>query len=63
MKKLIVIIAFIVKCHILLSQEEKLVVFFTDAITSGVPVYSDDTDTISIAIVREYAEKENCHDE
>ena len=37
MKKLIVIIAFIVKCHILLSQEEKLVVFFTDAITSGVP--------------------------
>ena len=62
MKKLIVIIAFIVKCHILLSQEEKLVVFFTDAITSGVPVYSDDTDTISIAIVREYAEKENWHD-
>jgi len=62
MKKLVVTIFFVVKCHILLSQENNLVVFFADAITSGIPVYSSDTCTNSIAIVKEYPEKENWHD-
>ena len=59
MKKLIVIIVFVVKWHILFSQENNLVVFFVDAITNGVPVYSNDTCTNSISIVKEYPEKEN----
>jgi len=62
MKKLIVIIVLVVKCHILLSQENNLVVFFADAITSGIPVYSNDTNTDTIAVVKEYPEKENWHD-
>ena len=62
MKKLIVIIVFVVKWHILFSQENNLVVFFVDAITNGVPVYSNDTCTNSIGIVKEYPEKENWHD-
>ena len=62
MKKLFVIIVLIAKCHILLSQENKLVVFFVDAVTSGVPVYPNDTDTFSIAVVKENTEKENWHD-
>ena len=62
MKKIIIIFVFIAKCHILFSQEENLVVFFVDAITNVVPVYSNDTDNDSITNIIEYAEKENWHD-
>ena len=62
MKKLIIVIIIIVKCHLLFSQEKKFVVFFTDAITNGVPVYSSDTASVSFASVSEDAEKENWHD-
>ncbi len=62
MKKLIIFfILSIAKCHVLFSQEN-LVVFFTDAITNGVPVYSCDTGVDSIATVKEDPEKENWHD-
>ena len=41
---------------------KKIVVFFTDAITNGVPVYFNDTGTDTITIIKEYPEKENWHD-
>ena len=63
MKKLIIIFFIVIsKCQILFSQENNLVVFFTDAITNGVPVYSNDTSTDRITIIKEYSEKENWHD-
>lgn len=62
MKKLIIVIIAIIKCHLLFSQEKKFVVFFTDAITNSVPVYSSDTASVSFTSVKEDAEKENWHD-
>ena len=53
MKKLIIFLVFIAKCHILLSQEENLVVFLTDSITNGVPVYANDTSIESITNIKE----------
>ena len=62
MKKLIIIFFIVIsKCQILFSQENNLVLFFTDAITNGVPVYSNDTSTDRITIIKEYSEKENWH--
>ncbi len=63
MKRLIIILFLVISnCHAILSQDENFVVFFTDAITNGVPVYSNDTGTDRITIIQEYLEKENWHD-
>ena len=62
MKKLIVIIVLIAKCHILFSQEENFEAFFVDAITKAVPVYADETGNDIITNIREFREKENWHD-
>ena len=63
MKKLIIITFLVIsKCLAILSQDKNIVVFFTDAITNGVLVYSNDTGTDSITIIKEYPEKENWHD-
>ena len=63
MKKLIIIIFIVIsKCHVLFSQEKNIVVFFSDALTNGVPVYSNDTGSDRITIIKEYPEKENWHD-
>ena len=62
MKKLIVIIVLIAKCHILFSQEENFEAFFVDAITKAVPVYADDTGNDIITNIKEFREKENWHD-
>lgn len=61
MKKLIILLLFIVKCHFLFSQEENLVVFFVDAITNSAPVYSNNTDNDIITNIKEDSEKENWH--
>jgi hypothetical protein len=62
MKKIAIIFLLIIaKCNALFSQEN-LVVFFTDAITNGVLVYSSDTSNDSVAIINEDSEKENWHD-
>ena len=63
MKKTVAILFFvIVKCQVLFSQKDNLVVFFTDAITNSVPVYADDTTIVSYTSVKEDTEKENWHD-
>lgn len=62
MKKLIVIIVLIAKCHILFSQEENFEAFFVDAITKAVPVYADETGNDIITNIKEFREKENWHD-
>ena len=61
MRKLIIIIILIAKCHILFSQEENFEAFFVDAITNSVPVYANDTGDDIIANIREFTEKENWH--
>ena len=50
-----------INCHVLFSQEN-LVVFFADAITNAVPVYSCDTGIDCIATIKEDPEKENWHE-
>lgn len=63
MKRLIIVFFLIlIKCHLLFSQEENLVVFFTDAVTNSVPVYSSDTTIVSFTTVKEDPEKENWHE-
>ena len=63
MKKLIIITFLVIsKCLAILSQDKNIVVFFTDAITNGVPVYSNDTGIDIITNIKEYPEKENWHD-
>ena len=44
------------------SQENNLVVFFRDAITDSIPIYSSETSTDYIAKIKEDPEKENWHD-
>ena len=61
MKKLIIIIVLIAKCNVLFSQES-FSTFFADAVTEGVPVYSNDTGNDIITIIKEFTEKENWHD-
>lgn len=54
MKKIIIIIILIAKCNVLFSQEENFEAFFVDAVTKGVPVYSNDTCANHFTIIREY---------
>lgn len=61
MKKLIIIIVLIAKCHVLFSQEENFEAFFVDAITKAVPVYANDTGNDIITNIREFTEEENWH--
>lgn len=61
MKKLIIIIILVAKCNVSYSQEP-FSTFFADAVTNGVPVYSNDTCSNHFTIIREYEEKENWHD-
>ena len=44
------------------SQENNLVVFFRDAITDSIPIYSSETSTDYIAKIKEDPELENWHD-
>ena len=62
MKKLLVIIIVLAKCQFIFSQEENLSVFFLDAETNSVPVYSNDTDNDIITNIKEFSSKENWHD-
>lgn len=62
MKRFIIFLFFIVDCFTMFSQEKNLVVFFTDAITQAVPIYSDDSTSECLATIKEDAEKENWHD-
>ena len=61
MKKLIIIIVLIAKCHVLFSQEENFEAFFVDAITKAVPVYANDTGNDIITNIREFTEEDNWH--
>ena len=63
MKKIVIIFIFVIaKCLAIFSQENNLVVFFTDAITSSVPVYSNDTAIVSFTTIQEDTMRENWHD-
>lgn len=60
MRIFISIVFFIIKCQVLFSQEY-FCVFFVDAVTNGVPVYSSDTCANHFTVIKESEEKENWH--
>jgi hypothetical protein len=62
MKKLILIMVVLLQSNFSFSQENNLVVFFRDAITDSIPIYSSETSTDYIAKIKEDPEKENWHD-
>ncbi len=57
---LIIIIILVTNCHVMFSQET-LSVFFVDAMTNGVPVYSNDTCANNFTTIKEHKEKEDWH--
>lgn len=61
MKHFVLIVAFLANFHSLFSQEN-FVAFFRDAITNGVPVFTDDSCHTSFTVIKEDCEKENWHD-
>jgi hypothetical protein len=62
MKKLILIMVVLLQSNFSFSQENNLVVFFRDAITDSIPIYSSETSTDYIAKIKEDPELENWHD-
>lgn len=60
-KIIILIVAIIVNSPVLFSQEIFEAIFFVDAVTSGVPVYRNDTCINSFTIIKESSEKEDWH--
>lgn len=61
MKRIIIIFIIVANCHIL-SAQENLVVFFTDAVTDSIPIYCNDTDMEIYTKIKEDLQKENWHD-
>ncbi len=63
MKTYIIIICLIIaNCYKLFAQEDNLVVFYIDAMSKEIPIFSNDSITTPFKTMRESEEKENWYD-
>lgn len=63
MKTYIIIICLIIaNCYKLFAQEDNLIVFYIDAMSKEIPIFSNDSITTPFKTMRESEEKENWYD-